>query len=104
MLLDTGSYYTILAPRDARQLEIALGISVDELPAVTGGLVGIGISSARRIASSMLLGAQQIDLDLMVMPPPPPVTNLMPSILGRNALGSFTLLVDDRNDFLALYE
>jgi hypothetical protein len=100
----TGFSAGLLAPLDSRHAEVRLGISAYSLPAFTGGISGIGASSAFVIPAIVVLDAREFDIALLLMPPPPPLTTLMPSLLGRNVLANFAVLIDVRSDRVVLYE
>jgi hypothetical protein len=92
LLIDTGSARTIIAPRGTIELQ-RLGISSSVLP--TGGQAsGIGGATLTRVARGAIrLETVEIRFDITVMEMTTP-PNFMPSILGRDILDQFVLVIN----------
>lgn len=103
-LIDTGARSTLLAPRDVRRLGIDARSLSSELE-----LVGVGGSMAAGfLESTLTLGDYSLELSLRVLIPDDRVPNdmfdLMPSILGRDVLAHFALILEQRTSRVLLLE
>lgn len=99
LLVDTGADYTVLAPNAA----VALG---DSAMALGSGPVTVGVGGRRetRLAPAVvLLGTTAIRLHLVIFLPTNEPTS-MPSILGRDVLSRFALVIEERADRVLLLE
>lgn len=82
-VVDSGAHNLVLAPLDARRLEALLGISVNSLQPLPGGISGVGGSApAWSMNAQVRLGGSVFPTTLVVMQPPPPVRTLLPSLNG----------------------
>lgn len=102
LLVDTGADRTLLAPRDARRLRRRLGIDASTLPKghpTTG--VG-GTMDTRVIQVQLTLDGFTTSLPLTVLDPTSP--SPIPSLLGRDVIGRFALIVEERTNRVLLLE
>jgi hypothetical protein len=101
-LVDTGADRTVLAPRDAEKLDIDLSRFRPGLPSVGVG----GRIATRSTEAIFVLGSTGRLLDLALLEPAADgdAISALPSILGRDILSRFALLIEDRTDRVLLLE
>ncbi len=103
-LIDTGADSTLLGPYDAH----ALGIDVDRLGA---GPTSTGVGGSVRTGTAgahLILGHHTLDLDLWVLVPSgrrqQAALSQLPSLLGRDVLAHFALVMEERTGRVLLLE
>jgi hypothetical protein len=102
-LIDTGAQRSLLAPLQALRLE-QLGVSFFALARDVGVVAVGGAVETRTISAEIHLAHRTFTLPgLAVMAPPPPA-NFMPSLLGRDILRAFTLVINDQENVVWLLE
>jgi hypothetical protein len=104
-LVDTGSDRTLLSPRDLMNAAVALEV----LETLEHGEPSSGVGGAvhtRVIEAELTLGhySQRLALGVLAGPAGPAQSPTVPSLLGRDVLSRFAVLVDARNDRVLLLE
>lgn len=102
LLVDTGADRTILAPLDARRL----GIDPRRLPLGQPSTGVGGRGTTRTIDAVLSLDSFSTPLSLTVLEPPAGTTQILPipSLLGRDIIARFALIVEQRTDRVLLLE
>lgn len=103
LLVDTGADRTILAPLDSMRLAQELGIDLGTLPK---GLPSTGVggqADTRVVETTLTLDSFSMPLTLTIIEPVLPIS-LIPSLLGRDLLFRFALIVEQRANRVLLLE
>jgi predicted aspartyl protease len=99
LLIDTGADRTVLSPTDADSLGATLaGFPAGPLLGGVGGRI-----STSMVDTVLLLGSSLIPL-VLTIPMPYRVGPSIPSILGRDILSRYALVVEERTDRIILME
>ena len=102
-LIDTGANETAISPKDATRL----GIGASELT-VTDSRTGLGGKMAvARVEAEVRLDHLVIPAPLWIVAPSGrqrPVVFGIPSVIGRDILSLFTLVLEDRSGMVVLLE
>lgn len=102
LLVDTGADRTILSPMDARRLGRELGFDIQTLirgdPSTGVG----GQMETRMIDATITLDTFSTPLTLCVLDPRSELR--IPSLLGRDIVSHFALVVEQRTDRVLLLE
>lgn len=104
LLVDTGADRTVLAPLDARRLELEAGIPLSALPsgAPTTG-VG-GQVNTRTLPAQVILDSFSLEVVLTVLEVRGGPMPTIPSLLGRDILAHFALVLEERTQRVLLLE
>ena len=101
--MGTGADRTILTPLDALRLAEELGIDIGNLPiGVPSTGVG-GQTDTRLVEAVVTLASFSTPLSLAMLEPRVPLLPI-PSLLGRDILSRFALIVEQRADRVLLLE
>ena len=99
LLVDTGADRTVLSSGDAQSLGPALnGLSAGPLLGGVGGRI-----STRLVDAVLLLGSSLVPL-VLTIPMPDQAGPSIPSILGRDMLSRYALVIEERTDRILLLE
>ncbi len=103
LLVDTGADRTIIAPLDAIRLARELHTDLATLP--RGDLsTGVGGEpETRTIEATLTLDTFSTPITVTILQPHPPL-RAIPSLLGRDIVSRFTLILDQRTDRVLLLE
>ena len=103
LLVDTGADRTILAPLDAMRLAGEVGVDIATLPqGVRSTGVG-GQTDTRTVEAIVTLDLFSTPLTLTILDPLSH-TQHIPSLLGRDVLSRFALIVEQRTNRVLLLE
>jgi len=103
LLVDTGADRTILAPLDAMRLAEETGVDIAALPrGVPSTGVG-GQTDTRTVEVIVTLDPFSTPLTLTILDPLSHIQPI-PSLLGRDILSRFTLIVEQRTNRVLLLE
>ncbi len=105
LLVDTGADRTVLSPLDAEKLATDLGIDFSSLPRGTSG-AGVGGQVDTRIVEAVItLDSFSTSLTLTILEPPVgrPIPSI-PSLLGRDIISQFALILEERTNRVLLLE
>ena len=102
LLVDTGADRTILSPLDARRLGRELGIDIARLRRGDRSTGVGGQTETRVIEAVILLDSFSTSLPLHILDPASELR--IPSLLGRDVLSRFALIVEQRTDRVLLLE
>ncbi len=98
-LIDTGADYSVLAPYDA----ILLGLDWSRLGHGAPSLGVGGTAETSAIPATLTFGDLSIDLQLSILSTPDGTRPLpLPSLLGRDVLSRFCLIVDQATNRMLL--
>ena len=102
--VDTGASRTIIGHRDALSLSGAHGVDLAKLPTGRQSLGIGGLASLRQTRVSMRIGSFNVDQDIPILEPIPGRIVGLPSLLGRDILSHFALLMEERTSRVLLLE
>jgi predicted aspartyl protease len=101
-LIDTGADSTVLAPRDAALLHL-------DLSRLSAGPISTGVggqTATLSTAATLTLGVRPFTTTLRVLAPTSPqqrrALRTIPSLLGRDMLSHFALILEERTDRVLL--
>jgi hypothetical protein len=102
LLVDTGADRTIISSFDAGRLSSLLGVDFSTFP--TGApTVGVGgLMGTRLVEATLDLQSASIPLRLTVLEPSPRPS--IPSLLGRDVISRFALIIEDRMNRVLLLD
>jgi hypothetical protein len=103
MLVDTGADRTILAPVDARRLTARLGVDLSSLPRGGPSTAIGGRMETRTIEALIVLADFSTPLNLTILEPTPQPLPI-PSLLGRDIISRFALVVEQRTNRVLLLD
>ena len=103
LLVDTGSDYTAIGPEDAVRLARELPTNLRMLPVGHAGTGVGGIVATRTVEGVLTLGDFSTALTLTILEPRP-VLPPIPSLLGRDILSRFALVLEERTQRVLLLE
>jgi hypothetical protein len=102
MLVDTGADRTILGPFDAGRPAGLLGVDFSTFPA-GAPTVGVGgLMRTKLVEATLDLQSASIPLRLTILEPSPRPS--IPSLLGRDVISRFALIVEDRMNRVLLLD
>lgn len=101
LLVDTGADRTSLAPLDARRLAARLGVDISALPQGDPSTGVGGPMETRTIEAVLTLDRFSTPITLTILEPRDPFLPI-PSLLGRDILFRFMLIVEQRTDRVLL--
>ena len=98
-VVDTGADHTLLSPRDADRLHSELGLDIRTMPRGNPiGGVG-GYAETRLVRATLAIGSYETTMPLHVVDMPPGPSD-MPSLIGRDIIYDFALLMEHSADRL----
>jgi hypothetical protein len=102
LLVDTGADRTILSPFDAGRLAGLLSVDFSTFPA-GAPTVGVGgLMRTRLVEATLDLQSASIPLRATILEPSPRPS--IPSLLGRDVISRFALIVEDRTSRVLLLD
>ena len=103
-LVDTGADRTILGTADSRRLRTAHRIALEDLPPGRPS-AGVGGLTATRLMQVVLsIDGFAAEHTLVILDPQPGRRSEAPSLLGRDILSHFALVMEERTDTVLLLE
>ena len=104
MLIDTGANITVIGTQDAYQIARILGLDLASLPE-GNPIGGIGGDASTRVANVVLrIGDFSGLIPITILEPPVGEIPPIPSLLGRDIISQFALLIDHRTQQILLLE
>ena len=103
LLVDTGSDRTAIGPDDAIRLARQFGINLRTLPAGDSGTGVGGLVGTRTLDGVLTLSDFSTALTLTIIEPRLPLLPI-PSLLGRDILSRFALILEERTQRVLLLE
>ncbi len=103
LLVDTGADRTIVAPLDADRLQRDLGIDITTLPQ-GDPIRGVGGQTPTRVIQALLtMEGSSVSLTLPILEASPSLLPI-PSLLGRDIISRFALIVEERTSRVLLLD
>jgi hypothetical protein len=103
-LVDTGADTTIVAPSDVERL----GVDLSQLPTGPSSRGIGGVTSTVQARATLILDTRELAVDLSILTPQTDAQRRalerIPSLLGRDVLAQFALVMEQRTDRVLLLE
>ena len=98
-VVDTGAERTVLSPRDGQRLYDEFGIDIRTMP--HGNPIGGigGYAETRLVSATLVIGSYETTMPLSIVNSPPGPYD-MPSLIGRDIIYDFALLMEHNADRL----
>ena len=103
-LVDTGADRTILGSADSRRLRTAHRIALEDLPLGQPSAGVGGVMATRLMRVVLSINGFAIEHSLVILDPQSERIPRVPSLLGRDIMAHFALVMEERTDTVLLLE